>query len=158
MQGSPYVNLRSCCSSYFNFASSCKIVLPSFCLNSLSSLAKIARWTSSIAPVLYCQHVLTAPKAKLTTMTGHRFRAEIKAKDKRSEVAYGGTMLMVPLSLEIRWRISSPKFQLETSAKTKILQCALRYSWSSPNRASFSPTFKSANSVKSFLTPTHICR
>ena len=91
-EGISYVNCRSCCSSYFNFASSCRIVLPSFCLDSLSSLAKIARWTSSIAPVLRCQHVLTPPRAVLTTIIGQRSRAEIKAKDVRSEVAYGATM------------------------------------------------------------------
>ena len=70
------------------------MVLPSFCLESLSSLAKMARWTSSIAPVLRCQHVLTPTKAILTTMTGQRSRAEMKANDDRSEVAYGATMAM----------------------------------------------------------------
>ena len=94
-EGISYVKCRSCWSSYFNFDSSCRIVLPSFCLESLSSLAKMARWTSSIAPVLRCQHVLTPLNAIPTTMTGQRSRAEMKAKDKRSEVAYGATMSTV---------------------------------------------------------------
>ena len=51
----------------------------------------MARWTSSIAPVLRCQLVLEFSVAILTRMTGQRSRAEINAKEVRSEVAYGGT-------------------------------------------------------------------
>ena len=58
----------------------------------------MARWTSSIAPVLRCQHVLTSHEAIITTMTGQRSRAEIKAKDDRSAVAYGATMLEVSIN------------------------------------------------------------
>ena len=92
MQGSPYVKYLSCCSSYFNLASSCRIILPSFSLEVLSSLAKIARWTSSIAFVLRCQLFITPSRAILTRISGHRSRAEMKAKDERSEVEYGAIM------------------------------------------------------------------
>ena len=73
----PYVNWLSCCSSYFSFANPSSIVLPSFRFVS-SSLTRMARWMSSIAPV---------------TMTGQRSRAETKAKDALSEVTYGSTLI-----------------------------------------------------------------
>lgn len=57
-----YVNCRSCCNSYFIFASSSRIFLPSFRFGS-SSLATIARWMSSIAPVLSGQRYSTLPVA-----------------------------------------------------------------------------------------------
>ena len=44
-----------------------------------------------MAPVFRCQLVSTLYLAKLTTMTGQRSRAEMKAKDVWSEVEYGLT-------------------------------------------------------------------
>lgn len=51
----------------------------------------MARWMSSIAPVFRGQLVPTLTVAIVTTMTGQRSLAEIKAKDVLSEVAYGAT-------------------------------------------------------------------
>ena len=51
----------------------------------------MARWTSSIAPVLRGQLVSMLSAVIITTMTGQRSRAEMKAKDFLSEVAYGAT-------------------------------------------------------------------
>ena len=50
-----YVRARSCCNSYFNFAICSMMVLPSFRFSS-SSHAATARWTSSMAPVLWSQY------------------------------------------------------------------------------------------------------
>ena len=53
----PYINLRSCCSSYLSLAKSSTIRLPSFLFAS-SVVPETARWTSSIAPVFPVSRVL----------------------------------------------------------------------------------------------------
>ena len=112
MEGFSYVKCRSCCSSYFSFASASRIALPSFRLGSWS-LATMVRWTSSIAPVLRGQLVSTLWVARLTTMTGQRSRAEMKAKDVLSEVVYGsaGASALDPMLASdlFRYHFDSPQ-------------------------------------------------
>ena len=56
----------------------------------------MVRWTSSIAPVLGGQLVLTVYVTIATRIIGQRSRAEMKAKDVLSEVAYGATGISTP--------------------------------------------------------------
>ena len=65
----------------------------------------MARWTSSIAPVLRGQFVSMLSVAILTTMIGQRSRAEMKANDVLSEVTYGatGTSTLDPMLAKAAW-------------------------------------------------------
>lgn len=84
----PYVNLRSCCNSYFSFASSSIILFPSSLLTS-SVVSETALCTSSIAPVCLNQPLPFPEECSEgfpTNITGHRSLAEIYAKEVLSEV------------------------------------------------------------------------
>lgn len=68
----------------------------------------MARWTSSIAPVLRGQLAPMLSVVIFTTMTGQRSRAEMKAKDVLSEVAYRATGSstqepMFAVFVELQW-------------------------------------------------------